>query len=132
MKKQYKFVEIFFSSLKILEKNRINIPNFKNNLKNIKFKILYNANTKSVKNVHTSNINNRDLIKLIYLINFEETFEPNSLSRTSFSLLTLLNENIDLFTNNIWPDNKAFRQIYNQTMSINILYTIYKIKNLDE
>lgn len=130
---QFSYIlKIFCSSLEILEKNKIQKGHLKNDLKNVKFKILHNINKKSGKNADISNINQRDILKILYLSNFEETFQPNSLNRASFNLIHLLKKNINKFTEDIWPDNQIFRDIYNQTLSISILYTIYKIKNLDE
>jgi hypothetical protein len=135
MKKQDKFsctLNILWSSIEILEKNKIQVKGLKNHVKKAKFKILHNIDKNSIKNINKFDINQRDLLKILYLSNFEETLEPNSLNRASCNLLHLLKENIDKLTSDIWWENSIFRNIYSQTLSINILYTVYKIKNLDE
>jgi hypothetical protein len=135
MKKQDKFgytLKILCSSIEILEKNKIQVNGLENHVKKAKFKILHNVDTNSRKSINTFNINQRDLLKILYISNFEETLEPNSLNRASCNLLQLLKENIDKLTSDIWWENSIFRNIYSQTLSINILYTVYKIKNLDE
>lgn len=126
---QYSYLlEIFSSSIEILEKNKIQASYFKTHLKKIKFKILHNIDEYSTKRLDTSLRSYREILKILYLTNFEDNLDQNALNRINCNKLHLLTNNINKYTYNIWCDNPTFRDIYNQTFSISILYKMYKIQ----
>jgi hypothetical protein len=106
------------------------MKNVNQDVKELKFKILYNTNKKKLKNAHSYELNNREILKSLYLISFEENVQNNSLNRTSLNLLNLLSLKINKYTNNLITHNHIFKRTYNNTISLTLLYKIYKLRKL--
>ena len=100
------------------------------NLKFFKFKILKKTTEKTQNTSKEYEINNREVLKILHLISFEEKLQNNSLTRSSLNLLSLLNLNINTCTNKLVQYNPIFKNTYNHTVSINILYNIFKTQKV--
>ncbi len=104
------------------------MKNEKQNLKALKFKILYNINQKTRKSSHWYEVNTRETLKILYLMGFQERLQNNLFNRNSVKLLDFLNLNMDTYTNTIIQDNPIFKKTYNYTIIINILYKLHKLR----
>lgn len=131
MKKQNNLsflLKIFFCSIHTTQKKNQEINNLNLNLKKLKFKILYNTNKKLITNSNDLKINSREILTLLYLINFEENLQNNSLNRHFLNQLHLLSLNINKYTNNLVNYNPIFKNEYNHTFIIVLLYKLYKVR----
>jgi hypothetical protein len=99
-------------------------------LKLFKFKTLKKATKKNQTPLIEYEIHNRELLKILYLISFEERLQNNSLNRSSLNLLGLLNLNVDRSTNSLLNYNQIFKNLYNTTISINLLYKLFKTQKV--
>ena len=104
------------------------MKNEKQNLKTLKFKILYNTNQKTRKSPHWYEVNTRETLKILYLIGFQEKLQNNLFNRNSIKLLDFLNLNMDTYTNTIIQNNPIFKKTYNYTIIINLLYKLHKLR----
>lgn len=109
-----------------MEKNNLKEKSLKQNSKNFKFKILYNTNQKNFTISNKNNITTREILKILYLLNFEEELENNVLNRNDLNLLNLWNLHINKYTNTDLSYNPIFKNTYNYTFSIIVLYKLYK------
>lgn len=100
------------------------------NLKSFKFKILKKTTEKTQTSSKKYEINNREILKILHLLSFEEKLQNNLLTRSSLNLLFLLNLNVSTSTNSLLNYNKLFKNIYNHTISINILYKVFKTQKV--
>lgn len=131
MKKQNNLsflLKIFFCSIQTTQKKNQEINNLNLNFKKLKFKILYNTNKKLIRNSNDLTVNSREILTLLYLINFEENLQNNSLNRHFLNQLHLLSLNINKYTNNVVNYNPIFKNEYNHTFIIVLLYKLYKVR----
>lgn len=118
-------LNIFHSSIQTLEKNNVKTKTLKQDLKNLKFKILYN-----IKPTHNPTISSREILKILYLISFEENIQNNSLNRNSLNLLNAMTKNADNYMNKLIYYNPAFKHAYTHTFILTILYKLCKSRKL--
>ena len=100
--------------------------NLDQNLKNFKFKILYNTNKKIITISDNLKINSREILIILYLINFEENLQNNSLNRYFLNQLHLLSLTINKYTDNKVSYKPIVKSAYNHTFIIMLLYNLYK------
>lgn len=112
-----------------MEKNQLQIKEFELHLKTLKFKILHNKKKHETHNTNTSNIDNRQFLKTLYLINFQDKLEGKMLNRSVINLLNLLKSDVNTYICDVASENPAFTNEYTQTFNINMLYKLHKIKN---
>ena len=97
--------------------------------KYLKFKILHNTN-KKITNSNIYQLNDREILKILYLITFEDNLQNNFLNRASLKLLNVLSLNINTYKNNIITNNIIFKRTYSNTISLLLLYKLYRLKQL--
>lgn len=116
-------LHIFQASLHLLEKNDIhNNKELKKHLRNVKLKFLNSR----YKNAY--NLNTRQILKVLYLINFEDRVEQNVLNRANVNTLEFLKLNINKYSSKIIPNTPIFSNSFNQTWGISIIYNLFKNK----
>lgn len=121
----WKLLKLLESSIQILEKNNLQTKPISNELKKLKFKWLHDQK-KPFQNRRT--YKNRECLKTLYAINFEDILDNNALNRSEVNLLNLLKLNINTHHKSILPTESNLLEVYNQTFSINLLYKMHKIK----
>lgn len=122
------FLKLIQSSVQILEENQLENKNLKNDLKNVKFKLLHNTDKTLRKNLEVK-IHSRKTLKTLYFLNFEQPLTAYELNKINFNVLSLLRSNINKYTTIVSQD-QILQNIYSQTFSISLLYKLYKIKKL--
>lgn len=120
------FLKLIQSSIQILEERKLENKNLKNDLKNVKFKLLHNTDKTLQKNLEV-NIDSRKTLKTLYFLNFEQPLTAYELNKINFNVLSLLRSNINKYTTIISQD-QILQNIYSQTFGISLLYKLYKIK----
>jgi hypothetical protein len=124
----WNLLKLFESSIQILEKNSFQNKTTSNELKKLKFKWLYNQKKQPRQKKLT--YKNRECLKTLYLINFEDILDNNLLNRAEVNLLNLLKLNINNYNISILPTEANLLEIYSQTFSINLLYKLHKIRKV--
>lgn len=124
----WNLLKLFESSIQILEKNSLQNKTTSNELKKLKFKWLYNQKKQPREKILT--YKNRECLKTLYLINFEDILDNNLLNRAEVNLLNLLKLDINNYNTSILPTEVNLLEIYSQTFSINLLYKLHKIKRV--
>jgi hypothetical protein len=115
-------IHIFQISLNLLEKSEFDKTEIKKHLRNAKLKFLNSTYKNSV------NINNRQILKILHLIHFEEALDQNNLNRSNLNTLQLLKSNIHDQTYTIIPNTPVFSNSFTQTWAINLMYNLFKHK----
>ena len=122
-------LSIIKSSIQIIEENKLENKNLKNDLKNLKFKILKN-NDGTVHKSFKIKIDDRKTLTTLYFLNFEQPLTSYELNKVNFNVLNLLRSNMNKYTYEIVSQDQILQNTYSQTFSISLLYKLYKIKKL--
>ena len=108
--------------MNLLEKNEFDKKELKKHLRNTKLKFLNSTYKNSI------TINNRQILKILHLIHFEEVLDQNNLNRSDLNTLEILKSNIHDQTYTIIPNTPVFANSFNQTWAINLMYNLFKHK----
>lgn len=115
-------IHIFQISLKLLEETDFDEKELKKHLRIVKLKFL------NSKYKNSSSINNRQVLKLLHLITFEDNLESNTINRSTLNTIKLLKENINKNTKTLVPHTPVFSSSFTETWALNVLYNLFKNK----
>ena len=121
-------IELFEHSIENVEQTTVQKKTLSNQLKSFKFKCLNDPKNQPLKNI--SRYKNKEALKTLYFINFEEPVDQNLLNRAEINLLSVLKYNFNKYNKSIFSTEEIMLDKYDNTFSINLLYKLHTLKKV--